>query len=386
MIRRPRILFFQRVVPPEHSAAGALVLDLAASLAADGFDASILGTRTSGDIPAMETCDGVEIVRMRVPAFQKASLASRAAALPGTWLALLRRALACPRPDILVTLSDPPLAVCAGAMLARLRGCAHIHWCQDLYPGVAAAAGLMRSDSLMFRILERASQRAMRSCTRVVAVGRCMQERLIAARVADCALVTNWSRLPAFPAPAGSAGSPFTVLYSGNLGRAHDFEGMNAADKILSANITPARIVVRGDGPCRSDVHVEVLPPVPWNELPAALAAADAHLITMRREFSGLVVPSKLYDAAASGRPIIFAGPRACECARAIEENGIGLTVPDRDGPALAAAISRLSGDPALCRRMGAAAGKFHAANLREPAAEAFSRILREALGGITGP
>jgi len=161
---------------------------------------------------------------------------------------------------------------------------------------------------------------------------------------------------------------------------------MNAADKILSANITPARIVVRGDGPCRSDVHVEVLPPVPWNELPAALAAADAHLITMRREFSGLVVPSKLYDAAASGRPIIFAGPRACECARAIEENGIGLTVPDRDGPALAAAISRLSGDPALCRRMGAAAGKFHAANLREPAAEAFSRILREALGGITGP
>ena len=152
------------------------------------------------------------------------------------------------------------------------------------------------------------------------------------------------------------------------------------AAEILAEQKFPARIVVRGDGPSRANVHVNLLPPVPWNELPAALAAADAHLITMRREFSGLVVPSKLYDAAASGRPILFAGPRECECARAIGEAGMGLIVPDRDGPALAAAIGRLSGDPGLCRRMGEAALKFSAANRRAPAGAAFSRILRKAL------
>ena len=380
VIQRPRILFFQRVVPPEHSAAGALVFDLAALLAAEGFETWLLGTRTSRDIPARETCDGVEIVRMRAPAFRKASVVSRAAALPGTWLALLRGALACPRPDVLVTLSDPPLAVCAGALLARLRGSAHVHWCQDLYPGVAAAAGLMRSDSLIFRILEQASRKALRSCTCVVAVGRCMRERLSAAGVNNCVLVTNWSRLPVGAVAPVKTGSPFTVLYSGNLGRAHDFEGMRMAAEILAEQKFPARIVVRGDGPSRANVHVNLLPPVPWNELPAALAAADAHLITMRREFSGLVVPSKLYDAAASGRPILFAGPRECECARAIGEAGMGLIVPDRDGPALAAAIGRLSGDPGLCRRMGEAALKFSAANRRAPAGAAFSRILRKAL------
>ena len=58
----------------------------------------------------------------------------------------------------------------------------------------------------------------------------------------------------------------------------------------------------------------------------------------------------------------------------------MGLIVPDRDGPALAAAIGRLSGDPGLCRRMGEAALKFSAANRRAPAGAAFSRILRKAL------
>ena len=382
MISGPKILFIQRVVPPAHSAAGALAFDLAASLAAGGFDTYLLGTRTSDDIPAQETCDGVKVIRVRVPAFKNASLVSRALALPGTWFAMFRESLACPRPDVLVTLSDPPLAVCAGALLALLRGCAHVHWCQDLYPGVAAAAGLMRSESLLFRLMEGASLKAMRSCTRVVSVGRCMQHRLIAAGVSDCAVVTNWSRLKTSPPSDRPTGNPFTVLYSGNLGRAHDFVGMNEASALLSSQKTPARIVVQGYGPCRADVRVELVPPVPWNELAATLAAADAHLITMRSEFLGLVVPSKLYDATACGRPIIFAGPRECECARAIEENGMGLVVPDRDGPALASAIRRLSEDPSLCRTMGAAAWKFHAANLCEPAASAFSKILRR----ITGP
>ena len=380
MLQRPRILFFQRAVPPEHSAAGSLAFDMAASLAAAGFEVCLLGTRTSDSIPAREVCDGVEIVRMRVPAFKRSSLLSRAAALPRTWLALLRGALACPKPNILVTLSDPPLAACAGALLARLRGCTHVHWCQDLYPDVAAAAGLMRSDGVMFRLLKQASLRALRSCSRVVAVGRCMQSHLSAAGVDNCALVTNWSRLPACPDASSATGNPFTVLYSGNLGRAHDFEGINAANEILVSRQSPARIVVRGDGPCRADVHVELLPPVPWRDVPATLAAAGAHLITLRREFSGIVVPSKLYDISASGRPILFAGPRNCECAYAIEEAGMGLVVPDRDGPALAAAISRLCASPELARSMGEAALKFHAANRREPAVAAFSRILLEAL------
>jgi hypothetical protein len=53
--------------------------------------------------------------------------------------------------------------------------------------------------------------------------------------------------------------------------------------------------------------------PVNLKDLPALLAAADAHLITLRSEFAGIVFPSKVYACILSGRPIIFVGPKSSD-------------------------------------------------------------------------
>ena len=44
-------------------------------------------------------------------------------------------------------------------------------------------------------------------------------------------------------------------------------------------------------------------------QLPRLLVTADAHLITLRPEFSGIVLPSKVYGCIASRRPVLFVGP-----------------------------------------------------------------------------
>ena len=49
--------------------------------------------------------------------------------------------------------------------------------------------------------------------------------------------------------------------------------------------------------------------PVALNSLGALLAAADVHLITLRTQFSGIVLPSKIYACIESRRPILFVGP-----------------------------------------------------------------------------
>jgi hypothetical protein len=43
-------------------------------------------------------------------------------------------------------------------------------------------------------------------------------------------------------------------------------------------------------------------------ELPALMRAADAHLITLRDEFVGYVLPSKVYACIESGQPIVYIG------------------------------------------------------------------------------
>ena len=370
----PRILFFQRSVPPDHSAAGALLFDLAKALRGLGWEVWIAGTRAGLDVAGQESLEGVHFVRSLAPAAVKSSLASRTSALPATWLAMFRAVRACPRPDLLVTMTDPPMAVCAGAWLSRREKFRHVHWSQDLYPQVAAAAGILRPRGVIFRTMSRLATLCLKDCSHVIAVGRCMQERLSLGGISS-SLIPNWSRISPVDAPPPPG--DFRILYSGNLGRAHDFEGLSSAALLTESRRDGVVWTVCGDGPQSGSpgAKIERLTPVPWDRFPSLLAGAHAHLITLRSEFSGLVVPSKLYDAAASGRPILFAGPPDSECARAIRENAMGLIVPDRDGPALAGAAATLARDPELCRKMSEAARRFGLKN--RLSAGAFDAIFR---------
>ena len=57
---------------------------------------------------------------------------------------------------------------------------------------------------------------------------------------------------------------------------------------------------------------------------------ADVHLISMRPEMTGIVVPGKLYGVMAAGRPALFVGPTHCESADTIRR--AGLRVHDSPG------------------------------------------------------
>jgi hypothetical protein len=85
--------------------------------------------------------------------------------------------------------------------------------------------------------------------------------------------------------------------------------------------------------------------PAPLEQLPSILAAADAHLITLRSEFAGIVLPSKVYSCIASGRPVLFVGPKEsdvhllCSCAPDL----IYEQVDPGDADGFAAALERIA-------------------------------------------
>jgi hypothetical protein len=47
---------------------------------------------------------------------------------------------------------------------------------------------------------------------------------------------------------------------------------------------------------------------VPLGELPRLLVTPHAHLITLRDEFVGYVLPSKVHGCIESGKPVLFVG------------------------------------------------------------------------------
>jgi hypothetical protein len=97
-------------------------------------------------------------------------------------------------------------------------------------------------------------------------------------------------------------------------------------------------------------LHVAKIPlaltePGPLDQLPALLAAADAHLITLRVGFAGLVLPSKIYACLSSGRPILFVGPKSSDvhllCTQANHPGYQQVDPGDADG--FAHALARLA-------------------------------------------
>jgi glycosyltransferase involved in cell wall biosynthesis len=152
------------------------------------------------------------------------------------------------------------------------------------------------------------------------------------------------------------------LLHAGNLGFYGAWETLLAAARELEGD--GVGLVFVGDGAQR--VHLEAasagspnvrfLPFFPANRIASVLAAADAHVVTIKRGLEGVVVPSKMYGILAAGRPIIAVAPQQTDAASLGARDGFGVAA-DPDKPAEVVAVVRaLLADPARLAAMGLAA------------------------------
>lgn len=388
----PSILFVNRVYPPDPGATGQVLADLAAMLAAQGWVVTVVtGALGAGESSRM-TADGVRLIRVPLPS-------GRGLRATGLQLVGLSRAvLAGSVPDVAVTMTDPPMLALLGPLLRR-RGAATVHWCQDLYPALLPVVAARPLPEWMQEGLAWLSARALADHDRVVATGRCMAGRLGGLGVPEARLAT----IPNWPDPLIRADDPdgavlraqlglrdrFLALYSGNFGRGHRFEGLLAAAERLQAAGSRIVFLLAGEGSRRAAVETEVarrrldnVRLLPWRRrdaLSAGLGAADVHIATLSEAAAGLMVPSKVYGALASGRPCLFLGPAESDVARLIAENGCGAVLHSGDGAGLAERLAALAADPLECRRLGARAVQAVAPWRLEGAMAAFSTLALEA-------
>ena len=97
----------------------------------------------------------------------------------------------------------------------------------------------------------------------------------------------------------------------------------------------------------------------PKERLPEVLAAADLHVVPLKRGLARSSVPSKLYSILAAGRPIVASVDPGTEVARTVEQAGAGIAVPPDDAEAFTKAIVSLLDHPDEASAMGASGRRF---------------------------
>jgi glycosyltransferase involved in cell wall biosynthesis len=258
-------------------------------------------------------------------------------------------------PDVIVTLTTPPLTSVLGRFLKLSRGCRHFIWEMDVYPDIAIDLGVLRRHSILTALIGALTDWSRRNCDGIIALGDDMKARLVARGIPAHMIhvAENWADgqlITPLPFPEG----PLTIHYSGNLGLAHDIDTIAGAMKRLR-NDPRFHFAFAGGGGRRRDLeafcqkhqidNAFFQPYCLQTELNAGLGSGHLGLVTQLPETCGSIVPSKTYGIMAAGRPILYIGPREATPARIIDRFQCGWRVEPGDVSALVNLLERLAGD-----------------------------------------
>jgi glycosyltransferase involved in cell wall biosynthesis len=376
------VCFFNRSYWPDQAATGQLLTELAEDLVArHGCEVTVVAGRAlhaAADdrrrraAVERETRNGVTILRANGTRFRPGRFAGRAANYLTYFTSAALAGFDIGRPDIVVSLTDPPIVGVAARWAARRAGARFVFLCEDIFPEVAALLEDFHNE-LVNRTLDRVNRYLLRDADAVVALGDRMRRRLVEEKGADpsrVSIIHNWADCDAIvPGPKDNAFARehglhdrFVLMHSGNVGMSQNLDVLVAAAARLTSK---HRLVVAivGDGARRETLarevanrgltNVQFFPYTAKDRLHESFAAADAFLVALKPGIEGYIVPSKVYGILAAGRPYIAALDPSAEPAAIVREFGCGLLAAPGDPDALAAAIAAMYDDPSGTRLMG---------------------------------
>jgi colanic acid biosynthesis glycosyl transferase WcaI len=347
--RTPTVHILYHYFYPDDVVSAIHLAELASGLSRRGWGVTALPcnrgcrdeTRTYS---AEEHWRGVHIRRIWRPRFKQGSSLGRL--LNAAWMitAWSLRAVRRDVPDVLIVGTDPVLSVVVAAIWRFLKpNVRTAHWAFDLYPEAAIADGALERRAIVTRTLDSVLRKAYKACDIVVDLGGCMREQITKYGVpARSTTLVPWAiSEPQASLPRNQLnrerlfpGARLVLLYSGNFGRAHSFEELlNLARRLKDDGIWLA-FSVRGNRAAElrsavreSDTNIRFIPFAESADLQSHLSLGDVHIVTLREEWTGAVVPSKFFGALAAGRPVLFVGSRKSAIAGWIKQYGLGWTL-----------------------------------------------------------
>ncbi|MCH7662521.1 MAG: glycosyltransferase family 4 protein [Chloroflexi bacterium] len=276
--------------------------------------------------------------------------------------------------DLVWGTSPPIFQGVTAWVLARIKRVHFIFEVRDLWPAFAVAVGVLRNPVLI-RASEWLERFLYRHADKVIVNSPGFVEHMETSGATDIVLVPNGTDTRMFDPKSNGAdfrrahglNGKFVALYAGAHGLSNDLGVLLEAAKLLEIN-NEISIVLLGDGKEKaalmaqakemSLINVHFISSIPKNEMPEALAAANACIAILKPiPLYGTVYPNKVFDYMAAGRPIILAIDGVVR--KLVEDSGGGEFVQPGDSLAVANSIRRMAADPNSSRKMGLAGRAF---------------------------
>jgi glycosyltransferase involved in cell wall biosynthesis len=395
--------------PPEIGAAQTRLFELGQELSSLGWDVEVLTALPNyptGRVfhgygsgkPVREIVGRLSVVRVPLRPAQRGFLNRLICYYSFVISAIHWGRKLCNRPDVLFVESPPIFIGLAAIWLSKHWHTPFIFNVSDLWPESAKRMGIVKNRPLL-RLAEKLELSYYRRAALVTGTADEIVSSVRQRSATPAEVITNGVDIERFgPQYADDAARSLlrtddrvTFVYAGVMGVAQGLDRiLDVAARV--SDLSQVQFVLVGEGAERESLtrrvenekldNVRVLGPQPKERIPSLLAAADGVFSVLKFSIPG-AIPSKIYEAMATGLPILFGGEG--EGARRILEAKAGLVAPYGDITALEQGIRQLATQPALRQRFGNA-GRVAAEKLysRKEIARRLHELLLAVLSGHT--
>lgn len=349
-----------------------------------------------------EVIDGIKVVRLLTYITANEGFLKRSVNYVFFMLMCVLSAPFLDRPNIVISTSPQFFNGLAGYFVSRLKRARWILEIRDLWPESILAVGAVKSPRLI-NVLEWIERFAYRKADHIVAVTKAFKRHIqqrgieeskisVIRNGVDLDLFSPVPRDTGFDREHGLEGK-FVAAYVGTHGMAHGLDVILTSAELLRDDPDIVFLMV-GDGAEREPLqlrrdekglaNVIMLGQKPKQMMPVLLATSDVSLVLLRKlELFKTVIPSKIFESMASGKPIIL-GVEG-ESAEIINDSGAGLCIAPESAEALADAIRKLKEERVVYDACSASGRNYVAKHFeRRVLADRFAALFQRVVNGRT--
>ncbi len=332
-----------------------------------------------------EDIDGVEVLRVRVPEFDKTVSSSRIKnILSYFFMAVFATHMVGPQ-DYIYTISQPPIL---GGLIGRfgkfIKGGKLIYNIQDFNPEQVIAVSFTKN-RLTLGLMMLEDKLTCRAADKVIVVGRDMVDTLkkrFRRRLPKYTCINNWiDEKDIVPLPADNEKvvafkekyglrDKFIIMYSGNIGLYYDLleiqkiiAKFDGEEDVVFAFVGQGSVLEAMKAYSREhdQKNIVYIPYQNKEDLVYSLNAGDVHFVVNSKGIKGVSVPSKIYGVMAAGKPVLGILEEGTEARMLIEDSGCGTVAEPGDYKAIEESIRYYidNKDSERLREMGMAGRRF---------------------------
>ena len=360
-----RILLVHRYYWPDAGAYSAMLHIMAQRFVEDGHQVTVFSTQpgynnvTDERLPYRSVTNGVEVFRVGLMKENKKKFWNRAINVVIFIARLITHMLLrFGRYDLVTVASFPPTVT---AMIVRwmtwLTGSRYLYHCQDIYPEIAEASGLIKRQWLADLALK-IDRRNCKRATAIVSLSQDMEDTLTRRGVSDSNMhiinnfiIDKFDPTVTVDSTLTKVPGKFRVLFAGNMGRFQNLDQLMLAADQLKHN-QDIHFFFVGAGAMESDLKQQATdlglmdktvffrPFQPLEKVMRVIRDADLAIVSLSPKVIDCAYPSKTMSYVEAGCRILAILEPESELAQLIKERDLGAVCANSRADAIATAVN----------------------------------------------